>query len=59
MYVIIDVKHAAKVANKSILSDLCNSIDIEKSKQNLCITDRIAHKVLINLAVGQECMPAD
>ena len=59
MDVIIDAKHAAKAANKSILSDLCNSIDIEKSKQNLCITDSIAHKVSMNLTVGQEFMPAD
>ena len=38
-------KRAAKAANKAVVVDLCNTIDIEKQKRQLTINDRIPDRL--------------
>merc|ERR1740124_1823426 len=52
MQAIINATRAAKAANNAILSDLCNTIDIEKRKRNLTLSDRIPDKLVSRLAEG-------
>ena len=47
-----NVTRVAKAGNKAILTNLCDMIDIEKTKQNLTISDRIPHKVVSRLVAG-------
>ena len=47
-----NVTRVAKAGNKAILTNLCDMIDIEKTKQNLTITDRIPNKVVSRLVAG-------
>merc|ERR1740124_586803 len=52
MQAIINATRAAKAANNAILSDLCNTIDIEKRKRNLTLSGRIPDKLVSRLAEG-------
>ena len=52
MQAINNATRIAKAANKTILTDLCNTIDIEKQKRNLTIQDRIPDKLVYNLVAS-------
>ena len=52
MQAINNATRIAKAANKAILTDLCNTIDIEKQKRNLTLQDRIPDKLVHNLVAS-------
>ena len=52
MQAINNAKRVAKAANKAILTDLCNTIDTEKRKRNLTISDRIPDMLVHRLVAG-------
>ena len=54
MNLISNAKRITKAAHRSIITDLCNQIDIAKKKQNLHANDRIPHKLVANLVSGME-----
>ena len=52
MQAINNVTQIAKAANKTILTNLCNTIDTKKQKRNLTLQDRIFDKLVYNLVAG-------
>ena len=52
MQVINNATRVAKAANKAILTDLCNTIDTEKRKRNITLSNRIPDKLVYRLVAG-------
>merc|ERR1740124_714832 len=52
MQAIINATRVAKAANNAIITNLCNTIDIEKRKRNLTLSGRIPDKLVSRLAEG-------
>ena len=52
MQAINNATRIAKAANKAILTDLCNTIDIEKQKRHLTLHDRIPDKLVHDLVAS-------
>ena len=52
MLAINNARRVAKAANKAILTDLCNTIDTEKRKRNLTMSDRIPDMLVHRLVTG-------
>ena len=52
MQVINNATRVAKAANEAILTNICNTIDTEKRKRNLTLSDRIPDKLVYRLVAG-------